>query len=504
MTIDTPDWVRDAIFYQIFPDRFARSTHHPNNSIKFEDWNTPPNPHGFKGGDLYGVTEKLEYLEDLGINAIYFNPITASASNHRYHTYDYFHIDPLLGGDEAFRGLLDSAHKNGIRIIPDGVFNHASRGFWQFHHVLENGSGSPYVNWFHFNPDRLNHHRNWGAYPGEQEQQALNRGVGSFDAIGYNAWWNLPALPKLNTNCHEVREFIFNAAVHWINFGAHGWRLDVAAEIDDDSFWEEFRHRVKTANPDAYIVAEIWHEAHRWLQGNQFDATMNYLVTAALMGWLVKDRLPAYSYTIGGMRNVLRPLTATEFGDRIEYLLGLYAPEINYVQFNLLDSHDTPRFLTVAGEDESALRLAYLFLLTYVGAPCIYYGDEIGMNGGPDPECRKAFNWDEASWNQGLRSYMKDLVRIRKQEGALRRGTYQRIYSDEDVIVFARQYQGDTVLVTINIGAGDRHPVIDTGKIGIHAANLEPLFGSERGTIIEGKISDLRLKGRSGLILKVG
>ena len=503
MTIDTPDWVRDAIFYQIFPDRFARGQHHPNKGIKFEDWNTPPNPYGFKGGDIYGVTEKLDYLKDLGINAIYFNPITASASNHRYHTYDYFHVDPLLGGDEAFRGLLDTAHKVGIRIVPDGVFNHASRGFWQFHHVLENGNGSPFVDWFHFNPDRLNRHRNWGAYPGEREQQDLNRGVSSYDAIGYNAWWNLPALPKLNTNCPEVREFIFNAAVHWINFGADGWRLDVAAEINDDSFWQEFRHRVKAANPDAYIVAEIWHEAHRWLQGDQFDATMNYLVTAALMGWLVKDRIPAYSYTIGGMRNVLRPLTASEFGDRIEYLLSLYAPEINYVQFNLLDSHDTPRFLTVAGEDESALRLAYLFLLTYVGAPCIYYGDEIGMSGGPDPECRKAFNWDESTWNHSLRSYLKELVQIRTQEGALRRGTYQRIYSDDDVIVFARQHQGETVLIAINIAAVERQPVFETKMLGIQTGNLEPLFGANQGTVVEGKVTDLKIEGRSGLILKL-
>jgi len=153
--INTPEWVRDAIFYQIFPDRFARSHQHALPNLNFEPWNSPPTPYGFKGGDLYGVTEHLDYLTDLGINAIYFNPITTSASNHRYHTYDYLHIDPLLGGDVAFRELLDAAHRVDIRIIPDGVFNHASRGFWQFHHVLENGDGSPYVDWFHFNPDRL-------------------------------------------------------------------------------------------------------------------------------------------------------------------------------------------------------------------------------------------------------------------------------------------------------------------------------------------------------------
>ncbi len=503
MTITTPDWVRDAVFYQIFPDRFARGRKSLDQSTKFESWDSPPNPYGFKGGDLYGVIERLDYLQDLGINAIYFNPITASASNHRYHTYDYFHIDPLLGGDEAFRALLDEAHKVGIRIVPDGVFNHASRGFWQFHHVLENGSGSPYVNWFHFNPDHLNRHKNWGAYPGEHEQRALNSGIGSFNAIGYNAWWNLPALPKFNTNSPEVREFIFSAAEHWINFGADGWRLDVAAEIDDDSFWQEFRRRVKRANPDAYIVAEIWHEAHRWLQGDQFDATMNYLVSAALMGLLVKDRIPAYAYQIGGMQKVLRPYTAAEFGDRIDYLLGLYQPEINQVQLNLLDSHDTARFLSVAGGDEAALRLAYFFLLTYIGAPCIYYGDEIGIDGGPDPECRKSFNWDERTWNHGLRGYIKDLTQLRNAEPALRRGTYQRIYSDADVIVYARKYENDMLLVAINISDTEKNPLIHMADIGFSNAGLRGLFGSTSATVKEGMISDLRISGRSGLVFKV-
>jgi len=503
MTITTPDWVRDAVFYQIFPDRFARGRNSFNQNMKFESWDSPPNAYGFKGGDLYGVIDHLDYLQDLGINAIYFNPITASASNHRYHTYDYFHIDPLLGGDEAFRALLDATHKIGIRIVMDGVFNHASRGFWQFHHVLENGSRSPFVDWFYFDPDRLNRLKNWGAYPGEKEQRALNRGIGSFKAIGYDAWWNLPALPKFNTNYPAVREFLFRAAEHWINFGADGWRLDVAAEINDDSFWQEFRRRVKAANPEAYIVAEIWQEARRWLQGDQFDATMNYLVSAALMGLLLKDRIPAYAYQIGGMQKVLRPYTAAEFGDRIEYLLGLYQPEINYVQLNLLDSHDTARFLTVAGGDEAALRLAYFFLFTYIGAPCIYYGDEIGIDGGPDPECRKSFNWDEKTWNHGLRSYLMKLAQLRKAEVALRRGTYQRVYSDADVLVYLRKHEKDTLLVVMNTSDNEQHPVIDMANFGVDHAGLKGLFGSTSATVKDSKITDLSINAKTGLVLKV-
>src|SRR3990172_7458370 len=264
--MSTPDWVKDAIFYQIFPDRFAKSGRNPAASLPFEPWDSAPTHHGFKGGDLYGVIEKLDYLQELGINAIYFTPVFASASNHRYHTYDYYNVDPILGGNDALKILLREAHKRELRVVLDGVFNHASRGFWQFHHVLENGEGSPYVDWFYFDPERLKGIRRWGAYPATAELHALQNGAGSLEAIGYQSWWNLPALPKFNTNTPAVREFLFGVAEYWIKFGIDGWRLDVPGEIDDDEFWREFRRRVRTINPEAYIVGEIWHEAQRWLQ----------------------------------------------------------------------------------------------------------------------------------------------------------------------------------------------------------------------------------------------
>ena len=203
----TPDWVQDAIFYQIFPDRFARSARLPD--LGFEAWEAPPTHHGFKGGDLYGVLERIDYLQEIGVTALYLNPVFTSASNHRYHTYDYYHVDPLLGGDQALRQLLDEAHRREMRVILDGVFNHASRGFWQFHHVLENGSGSPYKEWFHFDPQRLSGERPWGAYPSKQEQEAIES-EGTLKAIGYQGWWNLPALPKFNTDTPAVRAFLFD------------------------------------------------------------------------------------------------------------------------------------------------------------------------------------------------------------------------------------------------------------------------------------------------------
>ena len=269
---ETPGWARDAIFYQIFPDRFAQSARvaKPSN---LEPWDSPPSPYGFKGGDLLGVVEHLDYLQDLGVNALYFNPIFQSAANHRYHTHDYYQVDPILGGNAALRTLLDEAHRRDMRVMLDGVFNHASRGFFQFNHIVENGPASPYVDWFYVKQYPL---RPYFAPKGQQ---------------GYVAWWDLPALPKLKVETPAVREFLWDVSTYWMDFGIDAWRLDVMADIDDDEFWREFRRRVKAVNPEAYIVGEIWHDAIRWLMGDQCDAVMNYLLSRACLGFFVGDNL---------------------------------------------------------------------------------------------------------------------------------------------------------------------------------------------------------------------
>ncbi len=274
----------------------------------------------------------------------------------------------MLGGNAALRELLDAAHARGIRVMLDGVFNHASRGFFQFHDVLENGPESAYIDWFTVT--------DWPLRPYGSKQH------------NYGAWWGNPALPKLNTNTPAVRQFIFDVARYWIEFGIDGWRLDVPAEIDDDSFWQEFRRVVRAANPEAYIVGEIWHDAERWLQGDQFDAVMNYGISRAALGLFGRETFDRH-YRPGGFR--LAPLGARAFANEIERLMGLYPWPITQVQFNLLDSHDTARFIHQAGGDWDALKLSLLFLLTIPGAPCIYYGTEIGMVGGHDPDCRRAF-----------------------------------------------------------------------------------------------------------------
>ena len=494
----TPDWVQDAIFYQIFPDRFARSKRNPAFSLPFESWDSPPTHHGFKGGDLYGVAEKLDYLHSLGINAIYLNPIFASASNHRYHTYDYYNVDPLLGGNDALKVLLAEAHQRGIRVILDGVFNHASRGLWQFHHVLETGAASPYRDWFHFDEDRLHGRKSWGAYPNTGELRALEKGENSLKAIGYQGWWNLPALPKFNTRSPAVRAFLFDAAEYWIKFGIDGWRLDVPTEIDDDSFWQEFRRRVRALNGEAYIVGEIWHESQRWLQGDQFDAVMNYLVTAASLSFFGARTLNIKVVSdAGGIKDRVHAMDAPAFANEIDRLLHLYKPEIVRSQLNLLDSHDMPRFLTCAGGDASALKLAWLFLMTIPGAPCIYYGDEIGVDGEHDPACRKSFPWDETKWNRDLLDYLKVAISLRKTHPSLRRGTFTRLWSADDVYAFGRAHADETLVAAFNASESPRPLEVRS------EAKKKPkaLFGAP--SEVESKNGTLRfvIPARSGVVL---
>jgi neopullulanase len=479
---ETPAWVSDAIFYQIFPDRFARSERiaKPSN---LEPWDSPPTRHGFKGGDLLGIAEHLDYLENLGVTAIYLNPIFQSTANHRYHTHDYYRVDPILGGNTALGTLLDRAHRRGIRVILDGVFNHASRGFFQFNHIVENGPASPYTDWFIVNsyPPR--------PYYAPQGQH------------GYESWWNLPALPKLNVATPEVREFLWDVACHWIEFGADGWRLDVPSEIDDDDFWREFRQRVKGINPEAYIVGEIWKDATRWLGGDQFDAVMNYPLARACLGFFVGDNLQREEVARSGYTEI-EMLDAPAFSDEIERNLRRYPRSVTAVQFNLLGSHDTPRFKTLARGDNAAYRLATLFQMTYPGAPCIYYGDEIGLEGGHDPGCRGGFPWDERQWDQELLDYVRRCIALRKARPALRQGTLTQLFVGHGVLAYGRRLGEETLIVILN---NSRQPVtlslpvdgyLDSGSI------LQSLWDDATFQVHQARIEGVRVPARTGLVLE--
>ncbi|MFN2273062.1 MAG: glycoside hydrolase family 13 protein [Anaerolineae bacterium] len=499
MDIVTPEWVKDAVFYQIFPDRFARSERVPKPS-NLEEWDGPPTVYGFKGGDLLGVTEHLDYLQALGITAIYFNPIFQSAANHRYHTHDYSQVDPILGGNAAFRELLDAAHARDIRIVLDGVFNHASRGFYQFNHTLENGAASPYLDWFHFDEEWLRTGRPLNAYPGPEEEHFTQNGK-SPERLGYEAWWDMPALPKLNTETQAVRQFLFDVARHWIAFGADGWRLDVPHEIDDDGFWQEFRRVVKAANPEAYIVGEIWGDAHRWLQGDQFDGVMNYGVSRACLGFFGGERLDT-TQRPGGY--ALKPLSATQFADAVDGLLDLYDWQVTLAQLNLLDSHDMARFLTLVNGDKDALKLGTLFQMTFPGAPCIYYGDEIGMEGQHDPDCRRAFPWDEAHWDHDLLAWFRRAIALRKAHPALRRGRYLRLLADDaaSIYAFARQDERETLTVVLNNGATSHDLNVSAQGLYADGMILHNLWSDGQAQVAGGTITGITLPPRSGAVLR--
>lgn len=478
---ETPDWVRDAVFYQIFPDRFARSltVAKPSN---LQEWGSTPTYHGYQGGDLVGVTERLEYLSDLGVNALYFTPIFQSASNHRYHTHDYEKVDPMLGGTSALRRLIDEAHRRGIRIVLDGVFNHASRGFFAFHDILESGADSAYLDWFDIKGFPLH------AYDGAKPPN-------------YTAWWNLHALPKFNIKTVAVREFLLGVARKWVDFGIDGWRLDVANEIDDDRFWREFRRRVRETNPETYIVGEVWHEASHWLQGDMWDAVMNYLFTRACVAFFIGDETDV-SLLRKTSLHPAGPTGAKAFAREIKRISGLYHPAIDAVMLNLLDSHDMARFVSLSGGDQTALRLATLFQMTYTGAPSIYYGDEIGMQGGHDPLNRGAFPWESERWDTSLLHEFQRLIAMRHGSVALRRGSYTSLYAEQGVHAHLRQHGDEAFLVVLNADRATRRVDIGLPASISEGQVFEDVLQKGSCVVEKGSLRDLTLAPRSGRVLK--
>ncbi|MBT8217486.1 MAG: glycoside hydrolase family 13 protein [Acidimicrobiia bacterium] len=478
-----PAWVADAVFYQIFPDRFASSDRltKPRN---LEPWDEYPTFHGYKGGDLYGVLEHLDWITDLGVNAIYFNPIFQSASNHRYHTHDFYKVDPLLGGDEAFNELLRACHSRGIRVILDGVFNHASRGFFQFNDLLESGSDSPWIDWWHVDRFPL---------------QAYNHE----EPAAYGAWWGLHALPKFNTENPEVREYLMQVGEHWMEKGIDGWRLDVPEEIQTEGFWQEFRHRVRAINPDAYIVSEIWGDASGWM-GDRFDGAMNYLLTGHIFRYVGGHRV--VDEVVEGITYEVRPpQDAGGFADGIDHLYNLYGAEGLKGHLNLLGSHDTPRAMSVLGGDSQSMILSTFLMFMFPGAPCVYYGDEIGMEGLRDPDCRRAFPWaHEQSSDRDVLEATRSLIALRKSWEPLRHGEYRRLWplpGDYQVglYVFERRTEHERVVVAVNSSDSAESAEVP----GIDGSDFHTLWGSG-GISDDGETTGIALKERSAAVWRVG
>jgi cyclomaltodextrinase len=427
--MSVPQWVKDSIFYQIFPDRFnnGSTANDPPNVVP---WLSVPTNHGFHGGDLRGIIDRMYYLIDLGVNAIYFNPIFLSPSNHRYNTVDYYQVDPKLGSKFELLTLLDVAHRNNIRLILDGVFNHCGRGFFAFNDILENQNNSAYVDWYHV-------------------QRFPVDAYSSGDATTYTGWWKYKSLPKFNTFNPTVKKYIIEVARYWIEQGFDGWRLDVPNEIDDDLFWSDFRRVIKNTNPEAYLLGEIWDGNPRWVGSDHFDGLMNYPLRTLLVDLLMqKTPVEAFTTAVSGW-------------------LTKYPLENVFSLYNLLGSHDTERILTVLKGDVSKAKLAYLFLLTYPGAPGIYYGDEIGLTGGSDPECRRAFPWEESSWNATLRQWIRELIWTRKESIALRQGKMLFLTTSKNCLAYARVEQQDFVIIVMNISDQALNAEVDVTPIDI-------------------------------------
>ncbi|MBI5964287.1 MAG: glycoside hydrolase family 13 protein [Chloroflexi bacterium] len=484
--MNTPTWVKNAVFYQIFPDRFNRSSRIVHErGIKFKAWGSPPEEQGYQGGDLYGIVDKLDYIKEMGINALYLNPIFSAASNHRYNAYDFMEVDPLLGGEPALRELLDEAHKRNIRVVLDGVFNHCGRGFRAFNHILENGGNSPYIDWFTIEGFPLHAYSEDGTKP------------------NYASWWNHASLPKFNTKNPGVRDYIFKVARHWLEFGMDGWRLDVPEEIQDDSFWREFRQVVKSVNPDAYIVGEIWHEAAHWLQGDMFDAVMNYQLTGPVLNFFGAASLNK-AWEHADVK--LKPINAEIFKKDIDTMFGHYDWEINYAQMNMIDSHDMPRALWLVNNDKAAHQLVVLCQMTLPGAPCVYYGDEVGLSAGTDPYCREAFPWDKPErWDALLRKFYRDVIALRNSHEVLRTGDFSFIHARDKVAAYRRKLGNVEAVISFNAGKTAQAVNLSAQELGHSTYSVTwPLGNGTSSTVRNDAGLNLEIPPQSAIILIAG
>ena len=401
-TMTVPEWVKTACCYQIFPERFAVGDSDKDFSYVNTRWGVKPTPKSFYGGDLIGIREHLDYLVDLGVNVLYMTPVFCSPTNHKYEITDYETVDPAFGGNEALKSLIEDAHKLGIKVMLDGVFNHCSCRHPFFLDAQKKGKKSPYYDWFFWKED------------------------GSYLTFG-----GVKAMPKLNTGNPEVIRYFSDVAVMWMHdYGADSWRLDVSDEISH-KFLRAFRDAVMAQNPEAIIIGEDWHRAVRYLNGDEYDGIMNYGVTKACLDLLA-----------------FHTIDSRLFRDRIVRLYHTYSIAANQKMLNLLDSHDTDRFLTRVKGDAGRFRTAAAIMFFYPGIPCVYYGDEIGMEGGYDPDCRRTFEWNEENWDKDTRNLVKQLMKLKK-EPALSDGDFG-VEEKDGIITFTRAADKQTIKLRVN------------------------------------------------------
>ncbi|OQY26429.1 MAG: hypothetical protein B6244_13570 [Candidatus Cloacimonetes bacterium 4572_55] len=570
-----PEWARHAVWYAILPDRFRNGQKKNDPTMNemgsewfnsylqtpftlsewVEDWETlQPWELAYKenasdnsrdharyfrhyGGDFKGVSKKLSYLTDLGITAIWFNPVTYSESNHKYDAASYHHIDPHFGdikdfeylknnasfddqdpstwiwtkSDKLFLKFVNKAHKKGIRVIIDGVFNHTGNEFWAFERAVQEGPESPYADWYHFT--------DWSGYDPDSSL-AYNK-----EHVQYECWWNYSSLPNLNTHNPKVREHIFHVTRRWLDpdgnpktdDGIDGFRLDAPNEVEPE-FWEEWRRVVNATKSDVYMTGELWDESPDWVQGNRFTALMNY---------------PWLQTSLRFFRDKKNRISVSEFEAELQRLRVLYPIQVTQCVQNLTGSHDMDRLLSSfinpdreldkdnrAGDGYDArppcqidpgvrdkVKLFYLFQMTYVGAPMIYYGDEVGMYGADDPDCRKPMLWDDLKYENGdrpdvnLREFVKNLIAIRKSSKAFSIGTFEPILIDDarDIFGYQRSHGTDSFWVILN--NGDRAQTIEL-PVDPDMTLIKDLLHDREYPVADGKIQ-LALEPKTGTILSI-
>ncbi len=387
-----PKWAKNKVVYQVFPARFATSHDVPDKVW----YRTPMARDSDLKGDLKGLIRHLNHIVTLGADVLYLTPIFQSRSTHKYDTIDYYTIDPDFGTTEDLIALVDKAHSLGLRVVLDGVFNHTAPEFFAFEDLEKNWEQSPYRNWY---------------YCDEKPRRPKN----FLSKPNYKCFSYFGGMPKLNLDNPETAQYFIDVALYWLRT-AHidGWRLDVADEVSH-YFWRNFRFAVKKEFPDALIVGEIWHYAGDFLQGDNWDSVMNYPFLNAAMDFVAKEEI-----------------TATEFLNEFGFLRGNLNHACYPLLWNLVDSHDTPRALHRCGENKEKLKLLAAMQLLLPGMPVIYYGDEVGITGGQDPDCRRGMLWDENRQDKALFAYYRQLIAIRKAYPCLTEGDPDWMGSDDE------------------------------------------------------------------------
>ena len=407
-----PDWVKDAIVYNIFPDSFADGIRHIGKKGRHETYNGFPSETNY-GGTINGIRENLDYIRESGFNCLYLNPVFAAGAYHKYDLMDYMHIDPCFGTDEDFKALVREAHQQGIRVIVDGVFNHVSWNHFSFQDVLKNGRKSVYYDWFYHLPDHL----------------VLPHGK---EAPSYTCFAYVADMPKTNTACPSLQEYFCNVGRYWIReYDVDGWRLDVANEVND-GFLRAFRKTVRSEKKDAVILGEIWENAAHYMTGDMVDGAMNYDFRRFCTKYFAENIL-----------------SAAEFDLRLSGMLMRYKKQMLPAQLNLLDGHDTCRFLSLCQGDTEKMELAILFQMTFIGMPCVFYGDEKGMTGLTEPEYRSPMLWNDQS---PLSDIYRKMTALRRNNPALTRGTYETVQAEGMMLHYAREWNEQRIEIMLNPG----------------------------------------------------